>query len=277
MTVWRWASKGLRTDEGDMNQKRRMAHIFSRDGNALLVAMDHAILEGPMPGLVDPGKTLRSIIRGGADAVMTTMGVAQHFRSELEGVGLILRMDGGVTRYGDLGRIQPIHTLDDALRIGADGVAAMGFPGHPNEAMILGYLAQIIGEAHAWGMPVMAEMLPGDPEMCDGVLGRQIAAVARIGAELGADFIKTMYCGDEKSFRKVVEGCYVPVLILGGVKKDTDKEVLSMVKSAMDAGGRGVAMGRNVWQHDNPEKFVRALSAIIHSGSDVGTAYEVLQ
>jgi DhnA family fructose-bisphosphate aldolase class Ia len=86
-----------------------------------------------------------------------------------------------------------------------------------------------------------------------------------------------MYCGDEKSFRKVVEGCYVPVLVLGGVKKDTDKEVLSMVKSAMDAGGRGVAMGRNVWQHDNPEKFVRALSTIIHSGSDVGTAYEVLQ
>ncbi len=260
-----------------MNEKRRMANIFSDDGNSLMVPMDHAILEGPMPGLVDPGETLRSIIRGGADAVLTTMGVAQHFQKELRGAGLLLRIDGGVTSYGDLGKIGPIYTIDDALRIGADGVAAMGFPGHPNEATILGYLAKIIGQAKAWWMPVMAEMLPCDPKMCDGDLGRQIAAVARIGAELGADFIKTMYTGDTKSFRKVVEGCYVPVLVLGGPKMDSDEAVFSMVKSAMDAGGRGVAMGRNIWQHDNPEKFVRALSAIIHAGSDVGTAAKELK
>ena len=260
-----------------MSKSRRLARVFAEDGNTLLVAMDHAILNGPMPGLIDPGQTLQAIIRGGADAVLTTLGVAEKFHAELSQCGLVLRMDGAVTGFGDVGKIRDIYCIEDAIRISADAVGAMGFPGHVNESVILSYLSRLICQAHAWNVPVLAEMLPGDPEMCEGDLGCQVEAVSRIGAEFGADFIKTMYTGDKKSFRRVVEGCYVPVLVLGGEKMDSDEMVLSMVMDAMEAGARGVAMGRNVWQHKRPEAFVRALRMIIHGGGDISDALKELE
>ena len=259
-----------------MYKKRRMAHIFAEDGNCVMIVLDHAIGGGPMPGLIDPAETLRAIVGGGADAFMTTFGVARQFFDQVRGRGLLLRLDGGATFFGDLGRIRDIYTVEDALRLGADGVASMGFPAHPNESDILGYLARIVREAQIWGMPVMAEMLPGDPKMCDGDLGKQIEVVSRIGAEIGADFIKTKYSGDARSFRSVVKGCYVPILVLGGEKMDTAEDALVMVKEAMENGARGVAMGRNVWQHENPEAMVRALVEIIHAGADVGAALKEL-
>ncbi len=252
-----------------------MMHVFAEDGNAVLIVVDHAGGGGPMRGLVRPAETIQAIVRGGADALLASFGTAQRFQEEVKGRGLMLRLDGGATFYGDMAKIRDIYSVNDALAIGADGVACMGFPGHSNEAEILGYASKIVRDALPWGMPVMMEMLPGDPQMCNGDLGKQIEVVARIGAELGADFIKTKYTGDAKSFRKVVEGCYVPILVLGGEKLKTP-DALAMVKAAMDEGARGIAMGRNVWEHENPEGMVRALVQIIHKGAQVGEALKEL-
>jgi len=55
----------------------------------------------------------------------------------------------------------------------------------------------------------------------------------------------------------------------GGPKTDTDEEFLAMVRAAVDAGGRGVAIGRNVFQHENPTAMTRALTLIVHKGASV--------
>lgn len=100
---------------------------------------------------------------------------------------------------------------------------------------------------------------------------------ARLGAELGADLVKVPYTGDPESFREVTEGCPIPVLIAGGEKMDTDEDVLSMVKGAMEGGGSGVSIGRNVFQHPHPDRMVRAIAMIVHEGASVEEALEVLK
>jgi fructose-bisphosphate aldolase / 2-amino-3,7-dideoxy-D-threo-hept-6-ulosonate synthase len=104
-----------------------------------------------------------------------------------------------------------------------------------------------------------------------------VAHVARVGAELGADIIKTNFTGDIDTFRAVVDGCPVPVVMAGGPRTNTDEEFLAMVRSAVDAGGRGVAIGRNVFQHDNPTAMTRALTLIVHKGASVEDAMEALR
>jgi fructose-bisphosphate aldolase/2-amino-3,7-dideoxy-D-threo-hept-6-ulosonate synthase len=42
-----------------------------------------------------------------------------------------------------------------------------------------------------------------------------------------------------------------------------------MVKGAMAAGAAGVSIGRNIFQHKDPEKIVQAISKIVHSYSAV--------
>ncbi|CAD7782073.1 3-hydroxy-5-phosphonooxypentane-2,4-dione thiolase [Candidatus Methanoperedenaceae archaeon GB37] len=104
-----------------------------------------------------------------------------------------------------------------------------------------------------------------------------IAHCARLGAELGADVVKVSYTGSEETFRKVVEGCPVPVVIAGGPKMNSDREVIEMVKGAIEAGGAGVSIGRNAFQHANPTKIVRAIAQVVHKNVSVEEALKELE
>jgi fructose-bisphosphate aldolase/2-amino-3,7-dideoxy-D-threo-hept-6-ulosonate synthase len=55
----------------------------------------------------------------------------------------------------------------------------------------------------------------------------------------------------------------VKVFMSGGPKAATDEAFLNQVKGAMDAGATGLAVGRNVWQHEDAMKIAAALRDII--------------
>jgi len=63
---------------------------------------------------------------------------------------------------------------------------------------------------------------------------------------------------------------FVPVVIAGGEKMGNDEDIIEMVKGAMAAGASGISIGRNVFQHKDPEKMVRTLSRIVHNGATAG-------
>ena len=128
----------------------------------MIVAMDHGLIDGPCAGLEQPGGTIAKITAGGADAVLTSYGVAMRYAAELAGLGLILRVDGGATSLGNSsGPGSLFFGVEEALRVGADAVAVSAFPGSLVEVESLERLAHVIAAAHAWGLPVMAEMVPG--------------------------------------------------------------------------------------------------------------------
>lgn len=99
-----------------------------------------------------------------------------------------------------------------------------------------------------------------------------IAAGARVGAEAGADFVKTLSTSDPADFDIVAQNCPVPVVVLGGAKADSDEELLESVKVALDHGASGVAIGRNIFSHPQPGRLVAALSALIHENASVAEA-----
>ena len=104
-----------------------------------------------------------------------------------------------------------------------------------------------------------------------------LANAARVGNEMGADLVKVSYTGSPETFREVVAGCAVPVVIAGGPKMNSDKDILEMVKGSIDAGGAGVSIGRNVFQHKDPTAMIRAISAIVNEGAGVDEALEFLE
>ena len=91
----------------------------------------------------------------------------------------------------------------------------------------------------------------------------------RVGAELGADIVKTNYTGDIDSFKYIVKSVQVPVIIAGGPKMDTTTDILQLVYDSIQAGGAGVAFGRNVFQSDDPTKLVKAITKIVHKNYTV--------
>ena len=95
--------------------------------------------------------------------------------------------------------------------------------------------------------------------------------------ELGADIVKTSYTGDIDSFREVVRGAIIPVIIAGGPKINSDRDLLQMVHDSIEAGGRGVSIGRNIFQHRDIIGITRAVSDIVLRDADVDQALQRLQ
>jgi len=239
--------------------------------------MDHGSGLNVYPALADPTRVLEAVVAGGADAILTTPGMARQFSHHLKSIGLILRVDGGSSELGsEPDRYQLLYSVEDALRLGADAVACMGFPGTPHETLTLGNVAALAGHCQSWGVPLMAEMVPGGFSNFALHTPENIRLAVRIGVELGADFVKTEFTGSAESFRPVTENCYRPVLVLGGSKKDDERALFMVVKSALEAGAAGAVIGRNIWGHAHPRAMVMALSQMIHRDASVDEALDVL-
>lgn len=251
---------------------RRFHRLFGADGRSVVIAMDHGTTDGAVAGFENPQQVLEQVIAGGADAILTSVGIARQFSKQLKDVGLLIRCDGGTSPLLEHSREQ-IISIDDILTTGADAAAAMYFPGTTNGYSSTLYFPRLASEAHRWNIPVMAEALPygfeAHPE------GRAVGAVAdtcRMAVENGADVIKTFYTGEREGFKRVVRSCYRPVLVLGGPKTHSDREFLSSIRDALDAGAVGVVIGRNVWQSPSPTGMTQALVALVHHDVNVDAA-----
>ncbi|BDF71283.1 fructose-bisphosphate aldolase [Oscillospiraceae bacterium] len=253
---------------------QRMNHIFQPDGKTFIMAMDHGSNFNVLPAMKNPGKLIREIAAAGADAYLSTIGMADKFQADFLGKGIILRAEGGVSFLGDHSKpMQIVADAEDALRLGADAVITMSFPGSKFENEILSNMARVALDCHKWGLPVLAEALPRGFEPADDArTPENITFACRQSVELGADMVKTNYTGDQKSFAELCESVYAPVVILGGAKKVPERELLQEIKEALEAGAAGVAMGRNIWGNDDPVHYAAAIAKLIHENCSVDAA-----
>jgi DhnA family fructose-bisphosphate aldolase class Ia len=247
------------------NKQIRLNHILGADGRTVIVAMDHGSAGiSPLGNLQKPTDLIPTLIENGADAILTTPGIARYCAHQFGHTGLILRIDGGPSaQTAEWDKIQVTLSVEDALQLGADAVIMMGIVGAPGESQTLANMWEVAAACHTWGVPLIAEMLPGGFS-AKTITIDQIAIAARLGAELGADLIKIRYQGPVDQYRQVVENCYRPILILGGSKQPVDS-LVAEVKGALEIGAVGVAVGRNIWQDPEPGRVTRLLKEAVHS------------
>lgn len=194
------------------------------------------------------------------------------------GCGLIMHVSASTSLANRPDFKVTVASIEQAVRLGVDAVSThTNVGGTDEEAQMLEMLGVVADACEAFQIPLLAMMYPRGPNVTNGFDPEVVAHVARVGAELGADLVKTNYTGDPDSFRQVTKGCPVPVVIAGGPKAETDQQVLEMVKGAMEGGAIGVSIGRNAFQHENPAAIVRAVSAIVKEDSSVEEAMKHLE
>lgn len=258
---------------------------FFRHQRAVVIPMDHGMYGGPVPGLEDPLKLIRTIAKTDADGILASPWVIARCADFLGQLAAAARLDGGNSKLGSrVDQACNIASVEQVLKMGAEMVAINVFVGGENEPDMLKKLGDTAVACESLGMPLLAEMIPateldhhyGKRETRDGDLSDPIAVVARMGAEYGGDVIKTVYSGNPKEFTKLVSTTTVPILALGGPKTGSDAEFLSMVSDCIEAGAAGIIMGRNVWQRQRVEGMINALCAIVHQGATVAEAEKLL-
>lgn len=261
-----------------VGKERRLRRLLDDEGRrGVVVPMDHGTSIGPVDGIERPGETAQAVVDGGATSVVAHKGLFPAIAPRVAGAGLWLHVSASTSINPDPDDKRVVATAREAVRLGADGVSAhvnVGSRGESRQVQDLGTLAR---EADDLGLPLLAMMYPRGPDVDDPHHVDNVAHCARLGAELGADIVKVPYTGDPDTFRAVVEGCPVPVLISGGPKVEDDAAVLGEVRDAIEAGGAGVSIGRNVWQRDDPAAFAGALAEVVLHGASLDAARAYLK
>jgi len=256
----------------------RLERIINRNTRkAVIIPMDHGVSSGPIKGLLDMKYIIGEVAKGGANAIVIHKGlVGSGHRGRGKDVGLIIHLSASTSLSPDPNAKMLVCTVEEVIRLGADAVSIHVNIGAEDEKTMLKDFGEVSKTCQRWGMPLLAMVYPRGPKIQNEYDVKVVKHAARLGAELGADIVKVSYTGSLESFKEVVEGCFVPVVIAGGPKMSTDRDILEMVKGSIEAGGAGVSIGRNVFQHDHPSLIVKAISSIVNKNITVEEALEIL-
>ena len=255
--------------EMDWGKQNRLSRIIKpATGKAVMLAVDHGYFMGPTTGLEQLDQAVNPLLPY-ADTLMLTRGALRNYIDPGVDIPITLRVSGGTSILNKEALLHEGATcsLEDAIRLNVSCVAFSILVGAEYERDTILAFSEIIDEAQAYGIPTLCVTAVGRDMVRDT---RYMALASRLGAELGADIIKTYYVDD---FDKVVDSCPVPVVIAGG-KKIPEPEALQMARNAIDAGAVGVDMGRNIFQADDPVAMIQAVRSVVHDGASAAEAME---
>jgi putative autoinducer-2 (AI-2) aldolase len=252
----------------DWGMQSRLARVFRPDTRrTVMLAIDHGYFQGPTTGLERVDLTILPLLPY-ADALMTTRGMVRSTVPPASRTPIVLRASGGPSILRELSDERIAVGMEDAARINAAAVAVQIFIGGEFETQSVRNMTRLVDAGQRYGIPVLAVTAVGKELTRDA---RYLRLATRIGAELGAHFVKTYYC--EPGFETVTAACPVPLVMAGG-KKLPERDALTMAYRAIENGAAGVDMGRNIFQSDTPQAMIRAVGAVVHESMKPEDAYE---
>lgn len=263
----------------------RLSHLVNPTSRkSVTIPVDHGIALGAIPGLTDPLAVLARLIALGVDAVLLGPGLAKISAGMFERRDVparILTVDYALFtpvpgRPASVTETGLISSVECALRYDCDCLKVVLVWGLERDKQLdnLKLVGKLAEECDRAGVPLMVEpVLWGDlvPREAKNDAGL-IEHAARVAMEVGADILKVPFAGDAGSFGEMVRRLSVPVMVLGGPKMGTPRDLLQLASDSVRSGAAGIVFGRNVWQSDSMDSLVRALQDVVHGGADVDTA-----
>jgi class I fructose-bisphosphate aldolase len=256
-----------------------MSRLF-KDGKAMFLAYDQGLEHGPKDFNEknhDPCYIIDIALRNQFTGLIFHKGLAEKYSEHFAGkVPLIVKVNG----KDNIAKTEPfspvVCSVDYAVKLGADAVGYTLYVGSPLESKAMEDFRDVQERARDYGLPVIGWMYPRGQYVPNDTDPTIVAYGARVGLELGADVLKVKYTGSKDTFRRVVEMAgRARVVCAGGLKADP-RTFLQQTRDILDVGACGVAVGRNVWQSDNPDGVTRALEELIFRDATVDKAMEVL-
>jgi DhnA family fructose-bisphosphate aldolase class Ia len=258
----------------------RLRRILPSGRGSLVVAFDHALVLGPIPGTTEPAKQIAKFVDGRADAILLNLGsfryLAETAKDAKHVPALIARLDWttslGTAPNNPANEFRSclVGEPEEAARVGADAVITFLVVGSGDtdfERDEVRRVALTARKCEELGLPLIVESLargkdirvPQDPEW--------LKLHSRMAVELGADVIKTEFTGDPDTMREVIEACPIPILVLGGTRTGSDEDILNVTLEIVRSGAAGVFFGRNVFQSTNVPALMQRLHDVLAGGS----------
>jgi DhnA family fructose-bisphosphate aldolase class Ia len=240
--------KSTMVDCGKLIRLKRL--LNPRTNKAVIVAFDHGLMLGPIPGTSPPHERLQLFLDAGVDAILLSLGLLRRSVDLFAGrrVGVILRLDWTnqwrePSMLGfDEGRTSALAAVEDAVRLGADAVLTYMFVGLDDasaEAQEVHRNAEVNRACERFGMVHIIESMARGRRVDQPNRKDLVAFHTRVAGELGADLIKTDILPNEQDTAEIVSTSLVPILLAGGPKVE-ESGVLDLVHRLVRAGASGI-------------------------------------
>jgi class I fructose-bisphosphate aldolase len=251
---------------------------LSRDGKVLILAYDHGLEHGPVdfeevPESADPERVFTVAKHPAVTSLAVQKGIAEaYYPSYEDEVTLLAKLNGTSNLWMGEPDSSVNWSVDYAAEVGADAVGFTLYGGSNNEIEMAEEFRDAHERAREHDLPVVMWSYPRGQGLKNDKKPGVIAYAARKALELGADVAKVKYPGSREAMEHVVEMAGKTKVIMSGGSKRSDREFLENVKAVIDAGGAGLAVGRNVFQRENPTRILDALEQVIYEEASVDTA-----
>ncbi len=244
---------------------------IERNNKVLLLAYDQGFEHGPTDfneKNVDPEYILHiarecNVYTG----IVFHEGIAQsYFNPEVERIPLCIKLNGKTSLVTGVEPYSPqLCTVEEALRLGAKAVGYTIYIGSEHESKMMQEFSRIEDEAHKEGLAVILWAYPRGKSVAGKETARDVLAyAARIALELGTDYVKLPYSGDIESYRWIVQSAGTTGVLVQGGKKLEKAQFLEEVTQIMKTGARGLAVGRNIWQSEDPIQLSKDVAKIVY-------------
>ncbi len=252
---------------------------LTRDGKVLILAYDHGLEHGPVdfearPESADPENVFRTATHDAVTALAVQKGPAEaYYPSYEDDVTLLAKLNGTSNMWmGEPDSSVNCSVEYAATQLEADAVGFTIYPGSNNEVEMVEEFREAQETAREYDMPVVLWSYPRGQGLKNDTKESTIAYAARLGLELGADVTKVKYPGSRAGMEQAVNMAGKSKVVMSGGSKVSDEAFLESVRAMMDAGGSGLAVGRNVWQRDDPERLLDELEDVIYGDATVDAA-----
>jgi len=240
---------------------------ITKNGKALFLAYDHGMEHGPADfddETIDPARIIEIADSGYFTGLILQKGIAEkYYDKNRNKVPLIVKLNGKTNLLNET--LEPyspqLCSADEAILLGASAVGYTVYIGSENESKMIAEFAKIEEECQKKGLPLIGWMYPRGKAVVGKEHSKEILAyAARVGLETGAEMVKLPYTGDVESFKWVVQAAgKTKVVVMGGQKME-EPEFLKYTEEIMSTGAIGLAVGRNVWQSNDPLKISNKLA-----------------
>jgi len=260
---------GVKINFKESQEKMEGLEKITKNGKALFLAYDHGMEHGPVDfddESVDPAKILEIADSGFFTGFICQKGIAEkYYQKNKNKVPLIVKLNGRTNLISGQDPYSPqICTVEEAISLGASAVGYTVYVGSEYEAKMISEFSKIEEETDKKGIPLIGWMYPRGKAVEGKERSKEILAYgARIALEIGAEMIKIPYTGDLESFKWVVQSAGRTKVVVMGGKKTEEKEFFMMVEDVLSAGAVGLAVGRNIWQDEEPLKISQKLAEVI--------------
>ncbi|MFC4248837.1 class I fructose-bisphosphate aldolase [Natribaculum luteum] len=251
-----------------------------RDGKSLILAMDHGLEHGPVdfeevPEKLDPATVFETATHDAVTCMAVQKGIAEgYYPSYEDDVNLLLKLNGTSNLWMGEPDSAVNCSVDYAAEIGADAVGFTVYSGSNHEVEMFEEFRRIQEKAREYDLPVVMWSYPRGQGLKNDTKPSTISYATRIALELGADIAKVKYPGSPEAMEHAVDCAGDMKVVMSGGSKTSDYDFVSTVEAVMNAGGKGLAVGRNVWQREDPEPILDALEQVIYEGETADAALE---